>query len=129
MTPRTTRFSVSATGAAGIAPGDSAQCGQQRRYRTLRYHGPGGVVNQHDVGLMRDQSLQAGADAVLAGGAPLDDRQASGDIRQGGLDRSGVADRLQQGHVRSQGLRRVTDHWLPGDHQELLRHLGTETGA
>ena len=66
---RVTRFSVSATGTAGIAPGERLQRREQGRDGARRDQRARRVVHQHDVGRMRLQRLQPGAHAVLARGA------------------------------------------------------------
>ena len=67
MTPRMTRFSVSATGSGRDGARRFAQRGQQGGDGAGRDEWPGGVVDQNDVGFVRGQGLQTGAHAVLAG--------------------------------------------------------------
>ena len=123
------RFSVSATGTAGMAPGTCCQRRQQRRDGARRDERAGGVVHQHDVRRVRRQRLQPGAHAVLARGAARHRRQ----VRQAGQRRRRSAPRRRPaGAGRPRRARRSAAwrmHRLAGDAEELLGRLGAEAAA
>ena len=109
-----------------MAPGDSRKGGEQGRDGAVRDDRAGGVVDQDDVGLVRGEGFEAGADAVLAGGAAGDCWQAVRKAVECGFDRAGVTDRLQQGDMGGEGLGGMADDELSCDRQELLGGLRAE---
>ena len=127
--PSATRFSVSATGTAGIAPGSVLQRREQGRDGARRDQRPRRVVHQHDIRRLRPPAPPArrarcpGAWRRPAPAAGAASRSSAASIA------AGVADRLQQVDVRGQRLGGVADHRLAGERQELLRRLGAEPAA
>ncbi len=119
----------------GIGDRRSGDCtGSMLQRREQGRDGPGGdqgscgVVYQHDVGSQRLQRFQPSQHAILAAGAASYRPQVrkSG---QGSLDRRRVADRLQQCHMRGQGLGGMAYHRLAGKPQILLGCLAAEPAA
>ena len=129
ITPSAPRFSVSATGTAGMAPSCVSQRRQQRGDRC-----PAGCTGGRRRAPARCRARAAPAPPARRARCPgawrRRRRRQMRQAGQRGRDRRGVADRLQQGRpARPAASAAWRMHRLAGEGEELLRRVGAEAGC